>query len=83
MALWFGETWGNTILLSIAYGAVAGWVARELLHRVEEHSFVERESFLVFAVTLALFIVDTCGMIGSDDVLACFIAGNAFNWDDW
>jgi hypothetical protein len=22
-------------------------------------------------------------MIGSDDVLACFIAGNAFTWDDW
>ena len=23
------------------------------------------------------------GMIGSDDVLACFIAGNVFTWDDW
>lgn len=22
-------------------------------------------------------------MVGSDDVLACFIAGNAFTWDDW
>lgn len=22
-------------------------------------------------------------MLGSDDVLACFIAGNAFTWDDW
>jgi hypothetical protein len=22
-------------------------------------------------------------MIGSDDVLACFVAGNAFTWDDW
>jgi len=22
-------------------------------------------------------------MIGSDDVLACFIAGNTFTWDDW
>lgn len=22
-------------------------------------------------------------MIGSDDVLACFIAGNVFTWDDW
>ena len=28
-----------------------------------------------------LFIVGTCGMIGSDDVLACFIAGNAFTWE--
>jgi sodium/hydrogen antiporter len=22
-------------------------------------------------------------MIGSDDVLACFVAGNVFTWDDW
>ena len=23
------------------------------------------------------------GFSGSDDVLACFAAGNAFSWDDW
>lgn len=32
---------------------------------------------------MALFIAGTCGMIGSDDVLACFIAGNVFTIDDW
>lgn len=83
MAEWFGETWGYTILLSVVYGVVVGWVAKELLHYAEEKKFVDRESFLVFAITLALFITGTCGMIGSDDVLACFIAGNAFTWDDW
>ncbi|KAK4102626.1 hypothetical protein N658DRAFT_410162, partial [Parathielavia hyrcaniae] len=83
MALWFGETWGYTILLSVAYGVVVGWVAKELLHWAEERRFVDRESFLVFAVSLALFIVGTCGMMGSDDVLACFVAGNVFTWDDW
>jgi NhaP-type Na+/H+ or K+/H+ antiporter len=83
MGLWFGETWGYTILLSVVYGWVVGWIAKELLHWADEKKFVDRESFLVFAITLALFIVGTCGMIGSDDVLACFIAGNAFTWDDW
>lgn len=83
MGLWFGETWGYTILLSIVYGAVVGWVAKELLHYAETRKWVDRESFLVFAISLALFITGTCGMIGSDDVLACFIAGNAFTWDDW
>ncbi len=83
MGLWFGETWGYTIILSIAYGGAVGFVARELLHWAEERKFVDRESFLVFAISLALFIVGTCGMIGSDDILACFIAGNAFTWDDW
>lgn len=83
IGLWFGETWGYTILLSVVYGAVVGWVAKELLHFAEERKYVDRESFLIFAITLALFIVGTCGMIGSDDVLASFIAGNAFTWDDW
>ncbi|KAK3343755.1 Sodium/hydrogen exchanger family-domain-containing protein [Lasiosphaeria hispida] len=83
MGLWFGETWGYTIILSMVYGAVVGWIAKELLHWAEERKFVDRESFLVFAISLSLFIVGTCGMIGSDDVLACFIAGNVFTWDDW
>lgn len=83
MGQWFGETWGYTILLSILYGAVVGLLAKVLLRWAEDRNFVDRESFLVFAISLALFIVGTCGMIGSDDVLACFIAGNAFTWDDW
>lgn len=83
IGLWFGEMWGYTIILSVIYGIAVGWVAKELLHYAEEKKFVDRESFLVFALTIALFIVGTCGMIGSDDVLACFVAGNAFTWDDW
>lgn len=83
MGLWFGEIWGYTIALSIVYGITVGWIAKELLQFAERRKFVDRESFLVFAITLALFIVGTCGMIGSDDVLACFVAGNVFTWDDW
>ncbi|CAM1503174.1 Fc.00g079500.m01.CDS01 [Cosmosporella sp. VM-42] len=83
MGLWFSFTWGYTILLSILYGAVVGWIAKELLHWAEERNYVDRESFLVFAIALALFVLGTCGLVGTDDVLACFIAGNAFTWDDW
>ncbi|KAI1745492.1 Sodium/hydrogen exchanger family-domain-containing protein [Xylaria scruposa] len=82
IGLWFGETWGYTILLSVIYGAAVGWLAKRLLHYCEKHKFVDRESFLVFALSLALFITGTCGLIGSDDILACFIAGNVFTWDD-
>nr|POF11557.1 na(+)/h(+) antiporter 1 [Quercus suber] len=53
MGLWFYETWAYTILLSVAYGAVVGWLAKELLHWAEERKYVDRESFLVFAITLA------------------------------
>ena len=83
LADWFGETWGYTILLSVVYGATVGWISKELLQRAQKRKFVDRENFMVFAVTLACFIVGTCGMIGTDDVLACFVAGNAFTIDDW
>ncbi len=56
MGLWFGETWGYTIILSVIYGATVGWIAKELLHWAEEKKFVDRESFLVFAITLAVRI---------------------------
>lgn len=82
-ALWFYETWVYEIILSVVYGASVGWIAKELLHWAEERRYVDRESFLVFAISLALFIVGTAGLFGSDDVLACFIAGNTFTWDDW
>nr|POF17521.1 na(+)/h(+) antiporter 2 [Quercus suber] len=53
IGLWFYETWAYTILLSVAYGALVGWLAKELLHWAEERKYVDRESFLVFAITLA------------------------------
>ncbi|KAJ5216400.1 uncharacterized protein N7498_002807 [Penicillium cinerascens] len=83
MAMWFVETWVYTIILSVIYGAVVGWLSRKLLHWAEEKHYVDRESFLVFAIALSLFIVGTCGLIGTDDLLACFIAGNVFTQDDW
>jgi len=83
IGLWFSETMCYTILLSVVYGGVVGWIAKDLLHWAEGRKLVDRESFLVFAIALALFIIGTCGMIGSDDVLACFIAGNVFTIDDW
>lgn len=83
MGLWFALTWGYTIILSVLYGAVVGLLGQKLLHWAEDRNYVDRESFLVFAIALALFVLGTCGLIGTDDVLACFIAGNTFTWDDW
>ncbi|EAU37610.1 conserved hypothetical protein [Aspergillus terreus NIH2624] len=83
IGLWFYETWVYTVILSVVYGATVGWISREMLHWAEEKRYVDRESFLVFAIALALFILGTCGMIGTDDLLACFVAGNVFTQDDW
>lgn len=39
MGLWFGETWGYVIVLSVIYGGTVGWIAKELLHWAE-HRYV-------------------------------------------
>ncbi|MBE3046171.1 hypothetical protein IMZ48_27265 [Candidatus Bathyarchaeota archaeon] len=30
---------------------------------------------------MGMFLIGTCGAIGTDDLLACFVAGNLLNWD--
>jgi NhaP-type Na+/H+ or K+/H+ antiporter len=71
MGLWFYDTWAYVILLSVVYGAVVGWIAKELLHWAEKHRYVDRESFLVFAIALAVrYIAYPLSMIGLTASLA-------------
>jgi NhaP-type Na+/H+ or K+/H+ antiporter len=83
MKMFFGETIGFVVLLSVVWGALLGWLARRALKFCDSLSYVDRESFYAFTVLLAILLVGTCGMVGSDDILAGFVAGNALNWDDW
>jgi len=53
---WFGITWGYEIIMSVLYGALVGWIFKEALHWAEEKKYVDRESFLVFAITLAVCV---------------------------
>lgn len=58
MGLWFYETWVYQIVLGVVYGAVVGWLAKETLHWAEGKGYVDRESFLVFAVALAVSLAN-------------------------
>ncbi|KAL1924214.1 uncharacterized protein VTP21DRAFT_7249 [Calcarisporiella thermophila] len=71
------------IALSIVIGFIVGFVARKLLYYARKRGYIDKESFISFAVALSFFIVGVVTLIGSDDLLACFIAGNSFTWDDW
>jgi NhaP-type Na+/H+ or K+/H+ antiporter len=44
---------------------------------------IDHESFLAFGVALTFFTLGIVGIIGSDDILCCFVVGNSFTWDDW
>lgn len=45
------------VLLSIVIGLIAGYIARKLLKYAEQKRFIDKESFLVFAVALAVCIL--------------------------
>ncbi|KAI9343710.1 Cation/H+ exchanger [Pilaira anomala] len=80
---WSWWIMGYQIGFSIIIGFVVGFIARKILRFSEERKWIDKESFLVYAIALALFLMGTVGLLGSDDLLACFIAGNSFTWDDW
>lgn len=71
------------ILLSIAFGSLIGYLARKSLKWAESRSYIDKANFFAYGLGLAFFTLGTTGLFGSDDILACFIAGNSFTWDDW
>ena len=80
---WVLEAWLYVVVLSIVLGIGIGYLARISLSYATKKDCVDRESFFVHAICLALFTMGLCGMIGTDDLLACFVAGCTFTHDDW
>ncbi|PKS08547.1 hypothetical protein jhhlp_004933 [Lomentospora prolificans] len=81
MRHWFLETWLYLIVLSVVYGAAIGWASRVALKLSLKKKWIDAESYVLAPTALGLFLLGTCGCLGIDDLLACFIAGNALNWD--
>ncbi|OQU98149.1 hypothetical protein CLAIMM_03974 [Cladophialophora immunda] len=79
---WLGGTWGYVVIFSVVYGIGVGYAARKLFFSARRRGFVEEESSLTYVIALSLFVLGTCGILGTDDILACFVAGCTFAWDD-
>ncbi|KAF9946005.1 hypothetical protein BGZ70_003455 [Mortierella alpina] len=83
IAKWFYLVWAYQILLSIVLGGIIGYAARKLVKGAKGRNLIDKESFLVFSIALALGVTGVVSILASDDLLACFVAGNVFAWDDW
>ncbi|KAF8946669.1 hypothetical protein BGZ47_011665 [Haplosporangium gracile] len=83
VAKWFYMIWAYQILMSIVLGGLIGAAARKLVKGAKNRNLIDKESFLVFSIALALAVTGCVSILASDDLLACFIAGNVFAWDDW
>jgi len=82
LAVWTGETWGYIVIFSVIYGAAAGYAARKLLVLAVSKNWAENAACVTFVIALGLFVLGTGGILNTDDILACFVAGCVFGWDE-
>ncbi|PVH78099.1 Na(+)/H(+) antiporter 1 [Cadophora sp. DSE1049] len=81
LGTWATETWVYIVFLSVLYGIVVGYGSAKIAKFSLRRKWIDTESYLLMPTGLGLFLIGTCGAIGTDDLLACFVAGNAINWD--
>ncbi|KAK7703284.1 hypothetical protein SLS57_011004 [Botryosphaeria dothidea] len=81
--MWFLETVLYTVLLAIVYGAIVGYSSCLALKFAIRRRWISTENLLLFPTALGhqLFILGTAGAFGTEELLACFAAGNALNWN--
>ncbi|KAH0426455.1 sodium/hydrogen exchanger family protein [Colletotrichum camelliae] len=78
---WFLETWLYFVMMSIAYGVIFGTMIRYALKYSVKRKWIDSESYVLVPTAIGLFMMGTSGAIGTDDLLSCFVAGSALNWD--
>lgn len=82
MKEWIIITWGFEILLAIVLGAIIGAGARILLKYSVKKMLIDKESFLAYSLALAILVTGVTAFIQSDDLLAVFVSGLFFAWDE-
>ncbi|KAI5136238.1 sodium/hydrogen antiporter [Nematocida ausubeli] len=79
---WCIHTWGFEILFAIVIGAVIGALARILLKYSVKKMLIDKESFLAYSLALAILVTGITAKMESDDLLAVFVSGLFFAWDE-
>ncbi|KAH4043742.1 hypothetical protein HBH49_225740 [Parastagonospora nodorum] len=79
--IWIVEGWLYFIFTGAAVGAVIGVISMYVVNYVLKKKWIDSESLLLFPTALGLFVIGVTGCAGLDDLLACFCAGAALNWN--
>ncbi|KAL8826205.1 MAG: hypothetical protein Q9191_003944, partial [Dirinaria sp. TL-2023a] len=80
---WFCYTILYECIFGACYGVLIGYLGRHAIKFADRKGLIDRESFLVFYFTLALFCAGTGSLLGTDDLLVGFAAGVGFSNDGW
>jgi NhaP-type Na+/H+ or K+/H+ antiporter len=65
----------DQVVLGIVMGAMLGWLFSKLMRYLYELKWLNKESYVVQYLALAIFTEGLVVTIGSDDLLASFAAG--------
>ncbi|OAG09495.1 uncharacterized protein CC84DRAFT_1137206 [Paraphaeosphaeria sporulosa] len=79
--IWIVEGWLYFILLGAVVGAVLGIASMFAVSFTLKRKWIDTESLLLYPTALGLFTIGITGLAGLDDLLACFCAGAAMNWN--
>uniref|UniRef100_A0A8H7TTH4 Cation/H+ exchanger transmembrane domain-containing protein n=1 Tax=Bionectria ochroleuca TaxID=29856 RepID=A0A8H7TTH4_BIOOC len=78
---WVLETWLYYVIMSAMYGIIVGFAACKGIKFSLRRRWIDSESYVLFPVAIGLFTLGTCGCLGTNDLLACTVAGVCLNWD--
>ena len=82
-----GEAWSHwlthTVLwevgVAVVFGALVGYGAGRLVEWAEHKDAIEESFFLVYTLALSLVVLGAARLLGSDGILAVFVAGLGFD----
>ncbi|MGP1387774.1 MAG: cation:proton antiporter domain-containing protein [Thainema sp.] len=75
--------WLTTVVIaevggSVLFGFIAGFAAGHFLKWAEQNKTIENTSFIGFSLALSITVLGAAKLLGTDGVLAVFVAGLAF-----
>ncbi len=76
---WLLDVVLREIIVAVVAGGIIGIAAGRMLEWARRHRLVERTSLLSYAIALALLTLGTTRLLGTDGILAVFVAGVAFD----
>jgi NhaP-type Na+/H+ or K+/H+ antiporter len=76
---WLTRTLLWEVGAAVVFGALVGYGAGRLLERAQGEGTMERTSFLAYSIALSLAVLGAAKLLGTDGILAVFVAGLAFD----
>lgn len=76
---WLTRVWLWEVGFAVLFGALLGYLAGRCLLWAESRRSIDQQSFLAYTVALSLLTLGATKLLGSDGILAVFVAGLVFD----